>query len=67
MTHQTSRFTLDDINKIKTHGFSYELPESTKKLIIELSKLVGSPEYIRTPIFTKKKRSDRYTVYLQVT
>jgi hypothetical protein len=59
-TQQISKFTLDDINRIKTQGFSYELPESTQKLIIELSKLVGSPEYIRTPIFTKKKKSPNY-------
>lgn len=52
----TFRYTLDDVNKIKLSGFDFELPKSTQDLIMNLSKLVGSPDYIKTPTFQKKKR-----------
>lgn len=56
MSAQT-RFTLEDINKIKMKGFDAELPKQSIDLINQLAKLVGSPEYVRTPVF-KKHRED---------
>lgn len=50
-------YTIDDINSIKKNGFSYVLPEETQNLIIDLSKLVGSPDYIKTPVFHKNNKS----------
>jgi len=50
-----TRFSLDDINNIKSNGFRYKLSKETQCLIMELSKLVGSPDYIKTPVFQKKK------------
>ena len=50
------RYNLDDVNKIKLSGFNFELPQSTQNIIMNLSKLVGSPDYIKTPIFQKRKR-----------
>ena len=55
MTHI---YSLEHFNKIKQNGFSYQLPSDTQELIMRLSKLVGSPDYIKTPIFQKKKRDN---------
>ena len=49
------RYTLDNINDIIYGGFNYELPEKTLKIISELSLQVGSPDYVRTPIFLKRE------------
>ena len=48
------RYTLDDVSTIKQNGFSFELPKNIQHLIMELSRLVGSPDYIKTPVFKKK-------------
>ena len=48
-------FTLSDFTDISTRGFNVVLPDSTVALINELSKLVGSPNYIKTPVFTKRE------------
>ncbi len=52
----TMHYNLEDVNKIKLKGINFELPENTQQLIKDLSKLVGSPDYIKTPTFQKKKR-----------
>ena len=52
----TFRYNLDDVNRIKLSGFDFELPQKTQDLIMSLSRLVGSPDYIKTPTFQKKKR-----------
>lgn len=48
------RYTLDDVSSIKQNGFSFELPKKIQQLIMDLSRLVGSPDYIKTPVFKKK-------------
>lgn len=53
MQSQT-RFTLEDINKIKLKGFDMKLPENTIAMVNKLAQLVGSPEYVRTPVFKKR-------------
>ena len=50
------QYNLDDVNKIKLGGINFELPKATQELIMNLSKLVGSPDYIKTPTFQKKKK-----------
>jgi len=50
-------FNLSDFIDISTKGFNVVLPDSTVALINELSKLVGSPNYIKTPVFTKREVS----------
>lgn len=57
-TQSQSRFTLEDINKIKLKGFDMKLPENTVAMVNKLAQLVGSPEYVRTPVFKKRPRSD---------
>jgi len=47
-------YTIDKINEIIFKGFNFELPEETVSLISELAIQVGSPDYVKTPIFVKK-------------
>jgi hypothetical protein len=54
----TMRYRLEDINRIKQQGFSYELTKETQELIMNLSKLVGSPDYIKTPTFQKRRKDN---------
>lgn len=55
MATKTLRYTLDDINDIIFHGFDYSLPEETLKFISELTLQVGSPDYVKTPVFQKRE------------
>jgi hypothetical protein len=50
-------YSLSDFTDISNKGFDVILPNATVKLINELSKLVGSPNYIKTPVFTKRESS----------
>lgn len=43
------------VQNIIDAGFDYELPEKTLELINRISKMVGAPSYIKTPIFHKSK------------
>jgi hypothetical protein len=49
------RYTLEDINKILFDGFDFILPEETLENISQLSLQVGSPDYVRTPVFKKRE------------
>jgi hypothetical protein len=51
-------YSIDDIDNIKQHGFNFTLPKQTQDLIMQLSKLVGSPDYIKTPIFQKRRQNN---------
>jgi hypothetical protein len=48
-------YLLKDFQSILFNGFSFELPEETLKLINELASEVGSPSYIKTPVFQKRE------------
>jgi hypothetical protein len=48
------KYTLKDFTNIIFDGFDFTLPEETIALISELSLEVGSPSYIKTPVFQKK-------------
>lgn len=50
-------YMLSDFRDISIKGFNVILPDTTIALINELSKQVGSPNYIKTPVFTKKEVS----------
>lgn len=50
----TLKYTLKDFTNITFDGFNYSLPEDTISLISELSLEVGSPSYIKTPVFQKR-------------
>jgi hypothetical protein len=55
MTAKLIRYTLEDFNNLIFNGFNYELPSETLKIISELSLEVGSPSYVKTPIFQKRE------------
>jgi hypothetical protein len=50
-----STYTIKDINNILFQGFDFSLPEETLKIISELSLQVGSPDYVKTPVFQKRE------------
>jgi hypothetical protein len=50
-----TRYNLEDFNNIIFNGFDCNLPEETLGLISELAQQVGSPTYIRTPVFPKRE------------
>jgi len=54
MTAKTLRYTLENVNDLIFHGFDYSLPEETLKSISDIALQVGSPDYVRTPVFQKR-------------
>jgi len=54
---ETMRYNLQDFMNISFNGFDFVVPEDTMNLISSLSMQVGSPTYIKTPIFQKKDLS----------
>jgi hypothetical protein len=48
-------YSLSDIENIKNVGFSYDLPEYALMLINKISRQVGAPSYIKTPVFRKSR------------
>ena len=54
---KTMRYTLNDFNEIIFNGFNYELPQETIKVISEIALEVGSPNYVKTPVFQKRENS----------
>lgn len=50
------QYSLQDFNKIGNAGFELVLPERVVIQINELVKHVGSPNYIRTPVFSKTSK-----------
>jgi len=55
MTTQTMKYTLSTIQDILFQGFDFALPEETLKIISELALQVGSPDYVKTPVFQKRE------------
>jgi hypothetical protein len=51
----TNVYTLEEINNIMFQGFNHVLSEETLKIISEIAIEVGSPDYVKTPIFNKNK------------
>ena len=50
----TMRYTLNDYKKISFDGFDFILPEETITIISNLALKVGSPSYVKTPVFQKR-------------
>lgn len=51
------RYTLAEFNKITFDGFNLTLPESTLSMISTLAAQVGSPNYVKTPVFQKRENT----------
>ena len=49
------RYNLEEFQNITFDGFKITLPEDTLQKISEIALQVGSPTYIRTPIFNKRE------------
>lgn len=54
MTTKTMKYTLDNIIAILFNGFDYNLPDVTLNKISEIALQVGSPDYVKTPVFQKR-------------
>lgn len=50
----TMKYSLPEITAIMNAGFTYELSPEVLKTINELAQHVGSPDYVKTPVFAKK-------------
>lgn len=58
MTAMVHIYTLDDFHNIMDDGMNTPLDPETIKNIQQLADQVGAPEYVRTPQFVKKDKSD---------
>ena len=47
----TMKYTLKDFNEIIFNGFNLVLPDDIIETISKLAKEVGSPDYVKTPVF----------------
>jgi hypothetical protein len=54
MTINIKKYTLEKFNNITFNGFKFDFPEDTLKIISELALEVGSPNYVKTPVFQKR-------------
>ena len=59
MTAKLTKYLLLDFNNLLFNGFNYELPAETIGIISELALEVGSPDYVKTPIFQKRENPMR--------
>jgi len=55
---QIMKYTLQDFMNITFNSFDFALPDETIELINKLSCQVGSPTYIKTPLFQKRDMKD---------
>ena len=53
---QIMKYNLQEFNDIAFNGFNFELPLDAVNIISELTLQVGSPSYIKTPIFQKRNQ-----------
>jgi hypothetical protein len=51
----TLKYTLKDFNDIAFNGFNLTLPDDVIQIISGLAKEVGSPDYVKTPVFKKRE------------
>jgi len=51
------KYSLKDFVNITFDGFDYKLPDETIHLISNLSLQVGSPSYVKTPVFQKRDQT----------
>ena len=55
MINMNMKYTLNDFNNITFNGFNFVISDETIKIISELALEVGSPTYMKTPVFQKKE------------
>lgn len=64
---ETMKYNLQDFTNISFAGFDFVVPENTMALISTLSIEVGSPTYIKTPIFQKRDINDNVNSFTSST
>ncbi len=55
MTSKILKYSLEDFNNIAFNGFKFDFPQETLQIISELTLEVGSPNYVKTPVFQKRE------------
>ena len=55
MTTKTLRYSLEFIEDIVFKGFDYRVPDDVMEKISNLAMQVGSPDYVKTPVFKKRE------------
>lgn len=65
MTTNIMKYTLEDFNNITFNGFKFNFPEETLKIISEIALEVGSPNYVKTPVFQKRENSIKIDSVMQ--
>jgi hypothetical protein len=51
------QYSITEIETIAFNGFNYSIPQDVLDIITNLSMKVGSPAYIKTPVFQKKEQT----------
>ena len=49
------KYTLENFSNILFNGFEIKLPDETLNIISDIAQHVGSPSYIKTPVFHKRE------------
>lgn len=49
------RYTLEEVENIIFNGFDYQVPDEVMEKISNLAMQVGSPDYVKTPVFKKRE------------
>jgi len=55
MATATQKYTLKDFNDIIFNGFNIDISPDVISIISKLAQEVGSPDYVKTPVFKKKE------------
>jgi hypothetical protein len=55
MTTMTLRYTLEEVEDLVFKGFDYRIPDNVMEKISNLAMQVGSPDYVKTPVFKKRE------------
>jgi hypothetical protein len=55
MASVTLRYTLENIEDIIYNGFNYRVSDDVMEKISNLAMQVGSPDYVKTPVFKKRE------------
>lgn len=53
------KYTLSEINQIADNCIAYNVPENVLQIINDLASQVGSPNYIKTPVFKKVEKEKK--------
>jgi hypothetical protein len=55
MASKILKYSIEDFESIAFNGFDYQIPDNILEVISQLAVEVGSPDYVKTPIFPKKE------------